>query len=105
MSVYTNHGKTTSAKRNSGRKSTLTERGCRIMTRNLSKNHTTTAAQVREELNIYLADIVSTKIARRELHKSICGAFAKFLITVINAQMCKRWCHDHKNCTSDNWKL
>jgi hypothetical protein len=27
MSAYTNHGKTTSAKRNSGRKSTLTERG------------------------------------------------------------------------------
>jgi transposase len=26
MSAYTNHGKTTSAKRNSGRKSTLTER-------------------------------------------------------------------------------
>jgi transposase len=27
MLVYTNHGKTTSAKRNSGRKSALTERG------------------------------------------------------------------------------
>jgi transposase len=29
MSSYMNHGKITSAKRNSGRKSTLTERDCR----------------------------------------------------------------------------
>jgi hypothetical protein len=21
-----------------------------------------------------------------------------------NGQMCKQWCHDHKTCTSDNWK-
>jgi transposase len=33
MSAYTNHGKTTSAKRNSGRKSTLTERDRRILRR------------------------------------------------------------------------
>jgi transposase len=36
MSAYTNHGKTTSAKRNSGRKSTLTERDHRILRRIIS---------------------------------------------------------------------
>jgi predicted transcriptional regulator len=41
ISVYTNHGKTTLAKRNSWRKSTLTERD-----RRTSKNHTATAANV-----------------------------------------------------------
>jgi hypothetical protein len=40
MSAHTNHGKTTSAKRNNGRKSTLTERDF------FPKNHRTTAAQV-----------------------------------------------------------
>jgi transposase len=33
MSAYTNHGKATSAKRNSGRKSTLTERDRRTLRR------------------------------------------------------------------------
>jgi hypothetical protein len=46
MSVYTNHGKTTSAKRNNGRKSALTERDSRTLRRIVSKNHITTAAQV-----------------------------------------------------------
>jgi hypothetical protein len=55
MSAYTNHGKTTSAKRNSGRKSTLTERDRRTMRRIVSRNHRTTAA----ELNIDLEDPVS----------------------------------------------
>jgi predicted transcriptional regulator len=41
MSAYTNHGKTLSAKRNSARKSTLTEIDYR------------TAAQVTSELNMY----------------------------------------------------
>jgi hypothetical protein len=45
MSAYTNRGKT-SAKRNSGKKSTLTERGRHTLRRIVSKNHTTTAAQV-----------------------------------------------------------
>jgi transposase len=57
MSAYTNHGKTTSAKRNSGLKSTLTQRDGRTLRRIVSKNHTTTA----EELNIHLVDHVSSK--------------------------------------------
>jgi transposase len=61
MLAYTNHGKTTSAKRNSERKSTLTERYRRILRRAVSKNHRPTAAQVTAELNIHPEDPVSTK--------------------------------------------
>jgi hypothetical protein len=51
--AYTNHGKKISAKRNNGRKSTLTETDGRILRRIVSTNHRTTAAQVRVELKIY----------------------------------------------------
>jgi transposase len=51
MSAYTNHGKTTSAKRNNGRKSTLTERDRRTFKRGVSKNHRTTSAQVTGQQN------------------------------------------------------
>jgi transposase len=103
MSTYTNHGKTRAAERNSGWKSTLTERDRRILRRILSKNHTTTAA----ELNILLEDSVSTKTVRRAFHKSSIhgrAVIAKPLITESNAQMRKRWCHDDKTCTSGKRK-
>jgi hypothetical protein len=72
MSAYTNHWKTTSAKRNEGPKSTLTERDRRTLRGTVSKCHRTAAAQVdrRAELNIHLEDPVSTETVRRELHKS-----------------------------------
>jgi transposase len=44
VSAFTNHGKTTSAKRDSGRKSELTQRNCRRLRRIISKNHRTTKA-------------------------------------------------------------
>jgi hypothetical protein len=66
MSAYT-----TSAKRNSGQKSTLTERDRHTMRRTVSKNHKTTATQVTAELNIHFEDLVSTKTALCGLHKSI----------------------------------
>jgi transposase len=44
ITAYMNHGRPTSAKRNSGRKSTLTERDCHTLRRAVSKNHRTTAA-------------------------------------------------------------
>jgi hypothetical protein len=69
MLAYTNHGKTTSAKSNSGRKSTLTERDRRTIRGIVSKNHRTTAAQVTTELNIHLEDLFSQKLPD-ELHKS-----------------------------------
>jgi hypothetical protein len=51
MSAYTNHGKTTSAKRNNARKSTMTERDHSALRRIVSKNHRTTAAEVKGEQN------------------------------------------------------
>jgi hypothetical protein len=67
----------------------------------------TIAAKVTAELNIHLADPVSTKTLRRVLHKShIRGraAIVKHLITENNAKRRKRWCDDHKTWTSDIWK-
>jgi transposase len=61
ISANTNHGKTTSAKRNSGRKSALTESECCTLKRIVVRTHKTTAAQLTEELNIHLEDSVSTK--------------------------------------------
>jgi hypothetical protein len=106
MSACTNHGKTISAKTNSGRKSTLTERDRRIYGRNVSKNHKITSAQVTAKLNIH-EDPVSIKTVRSELYKSNIhhrAAIAKPLLTESNAQM-QRWCHDHKTWTVDNRKV
>jgi hypothetical protein len=61
MLAYTNNGKTTSVKRNSGRKSALTEGDHCTLRRIVSKKHRTTASQVTAELNIRLKDPVSTK--------------------------------------------
>jgi transposase len=82
-SAYTDHGKTTSAKRDSGRKSTLTERDRRTWRRIVSKNHGTTATWVKAELIIHFEDPVSTKTVERELHKPNIhsrAAIAKHLI-------------------------
>jgi transposase len=69
MLAYMNLGKTTSAKRNSGQKSsTLTERDSHTL-RIVLKNHRTIVAQVMAELNIHLEDPVSTKTVQHELHK------------------------------------
>jgi hypothetical protein len=51
MSVYTYHGKTTSAKRNNGRNLTLRERDRPTFRRIVSKIHRTTAAQVTRQQN------------------------------------------------------
>jgi hypothetical protein len=45
----------------SGQKLALTERYCHTLRRIVLKNHSTAAAQVTAELNIYLEDPVSTK--------------------------------------------
>jgi hypothetical protein len=63
MSALTNHRETATTKRNSGRKSALTERDRRKLRGIVSKNHRTTAAQVTAELNIHLKDPVSTKMS------------------------------------------
>jgi transposase len=90
ISAYADHGKTTSAKRNSGRKSTLTERDRRKLRRIVSKNHRTTVAQVTAELYSHPKDLVSTKIIRCELHKSTVGLqllnlyLQKIMLTCVN---------------------
>jgi transposase len=56
LKAYTNHGKTSSARRNSGRKPKLSETDHRILKRIASKNHRTTTAKVTAELNIQLED-------------------------------------------------
>jgi len=60
MTAYTNHGKTSSAERNSGQKPKLIERDCRTL-RILPNNHGTTVAKVTAELNMHLEDPVATK--------------------------------------------
>jgi predicted transcriptional regulator len=92
---YTKRGKTASAMRNSGRKSTLTERDHHTFRRIVLKNHTTTAAHITAELNIHHEDPVSTKTIQCELHKSNIhdssrAAFAKPLITESDSQMHKQ---------------
>jgi hypothetical protein len=56
MSAYTNRVKTSSAKRNSERKWTMSEIDRHTLRRIDSKNHKTTAIQLTTELNIHLED-------------------------------------------------
>jgi hypothetical protein len=51
MLAYTNHEKTSSVKRNNGRKSTLTERDDCTLRRIVLKTHKTTAVQVTGQQN------------------------------------------------------
>ena len=84
VTAYTNHGKTSSAEGNSGRKPKLSERDRRTMKWAVSKKHRITAAKVRAELNIHLEGHVSTKTTRREIHRPNNHgrvAIAKTLIT------------------------
>jgi hypothetical protein len=107
MLAYMNHRKTTSAKRNSGQESTLTERGYLTLRRIVLKNHRTNAAQVTAEHNIRLEDPVSTKTVRHDLHKSSIhgrAAIGEPPITESSAQIHTRWYHNHKKWTPDNLK-
>jgi len=57
MTTYTNHGRTSSTKRNSGRKPKLSEMDCRTLKGIVSINHRSTAAKVTAELHIHLEDL------------------------------------------------
>jgi len=73
----------------------------------VSKKSHTTAAKVTSELNIHLEGPVSTKIVRRELHKSNIHDTAAIVTpqtTENNAKGRKRWWNDHKIWMSDDWK-
>jgi hypothetical protein len=108
MMAYTNHGKTSPAKKNSGRKPKLSERNSRTLKRSVSNNHRTTAAKVTAELSIHLKDPVSITTVARKLQKSNIQATAtidKPLVTENNAKRPKRWCDDHKTWTADDWMM
>jgi transposase len=61
MTAYTNHGKSSTVERNSGRKPKPSERDRRALKRIVYENYGTAAANVTEELNILRKDPVSTK--------------------------------------------
>jgi hypothetical protein len=77
MTAYTDHGKTSSAERNCGRKPELGERDrCTL--------HRIVSTQLTAELNTHPVGAVSTNTVRRQLHKSNVhrrAAIAKPLIT------------------------
>jgi hypothetical protein len=66
ITAHTNHGETSSAKRNSGHKPKLSERVHHTLKRIVSKIHRTTAANMRVEL-IPLEDPVSTQAVYESL--------------------------------------
>jgi hypothetical protein len=61
MTAYTDHGETSSAKRNSGRNQKLSERDCRTQKTIVSKNQRTVAAKLTAELNTHHEDPVLIK--------------------------------------------
>lgn len=70
MTVYIKHGRTASAKKNSGRKSKLTERDRQTLLRIVDEHPEYTASKITSELNRHLSHAVSVKTIRRELHKA-----------------------------------
>jgi hypothetical protein len=61
LTTYTDHGRPSSAQRNSGQKPELSEMDCHTLKRTASKNHRTAAAKVTAELNIYMEDPAATR--------------------------------------------
>ncbi|KAF3696666.1 hypothetical protein EXN66_Car012344 [Channa argus] len=70
MTVYIKHGRTASAKKNSGRKSKLTEKDRQTLIRIVDEHPEYTASKITSELNRHLSHTVSVKTIRRELHKA-----------------------------------
>lgn len=107
MTAYEKHGKTSSSKQNSGRKSILSERDRRTLTRIVRSDHKTTAAKVTAELNDHLEHPVSTKTVRRELHKSGFhgrAAIRKPLLSTTNVAKRLEWCKIHQKWSMEQWK-
>lgn len=70
MTVYVKHGRTASAKKNSGRKSKLTEKDRQTLLRIVDEHPEYTASKITTELNRHVSHAVSVKTIRRELHKA-----------------------------------
>lgn len=70
MTVYIKHGRTALAKKNSGRKSELTEKDRQTLLQIVDEHPECTACKITSELNRHLSHAVSVKTVRRELHKA-----------------------------------
>lgn len=70
MTVYVKHGRTASAKKNSGRKSKLTEKDRQTLLRIADEHPEYKVSELTTELNRHLSHTVSVKTIRRELHKA-----------------------------------
>ena len=106
MMAYTNHGKTSSANRNSGQKPKISERDRCALQRIVSNNHRTNAARMTAELIIHLADHFHkiSPMRSSQIHHPGTAAIVKPLITEKNTKKQKIWWDDHKSWTFDDQK-
>jgi hypothetical protein len=90
----------TSAKRNGEQKSTLTERDRRTLRRVVWKNQNYCSRTEYSSWRPYFHGVSFTNPTSRvglQLRNL-------WLLKECSHQLRKRWCHDHKTWTSDNWK-
>ncbi|GFW41463.1 transposable element Tcb1 transposase [Trichonephila clavipes] len=107
MTAYTNLGKVSSAKHNSGRMLKLKDRDRRVLKRIVARNRKTTLSQITFEMNTHLLNPVSMKTIQRELHTAnIHGrvAIRKPLVSGRNAAKRLQWCRSHINWTQLQWE-
>nr|XP_015921838.2 uncharacterized protein LOC107450538 [Parasteatoda tepidariorum] len=67
LSTYTELGKVSSARHNSGRKSKLSDRDRRVLKRIVARKRKTTLPVITSEMNTHLENPVSMKTIQREL--------------------------------------
>ncbi|GFX31536.1 transposable element Tc1 transposase [Trichonephila clavipes] len=107
MTAYTNLGKVSSAKHNSGGKLKLKVRDTRVLKGIVARNHKTTLLQITSEMNTHLLNPVSMKTIQRELHTAnIHGrvAIRNPLVSGRNSAKRLQWCRDHLNWTQLQWE-
>lgn len=96
MTVYIKHGRTASAKKNSGRKSKLTEKDRQTLLQIVDEHPECTACKITSELNRHLSHAVSVKTVRRELHKA--GVFQKAEIETDSPKFDGKNSEPYKQC-------
>ena len=71
MTAFEKERETFSQKQNSGRKRNLFDRDCWILTRIVWNDNKSTSPKITAELNDHLEKPISSKTARRKLHKAV----------------------------------
>jgi hypothetical protein len=109
VTAYTNHGKTSSARRNSDWKPKLSERDRHTLKRIVAKNQNYhSKGDSRNWYSTWRPCFhKKKKNCPIRAHKSNVhggAAIFKTLITENSTKRWKIWCDDHKARTSDNWK-